>query len=49
MSSSGDDWVLRYWPKLAGRAEFVRIIFEEAGVKRVKERKRTDFVQRPAE
>lgn len=25
-------WKLYYWPKLAGRAEFVRVIFEEAGV-----------------
>ena len=26
-------WILYYWPKLAGRAEFVRVLFEEAGVK----------------
>ncbi len=26
-------WTLRYWPKMAGRAEFVRIVFEEAGVR----------------
>ena len=25
-------WKLYYWPKLAGRAEFLRVIFEEAGV-----------------
>jgi len=25
-------WKLYYWPKLAGRAEFVRVIFEEVGV-----------------
>ena len=29
---SVDEWELYYWP-LAGRGEFVRIIFEEAGVK----------------
>lgn len=27
-----DTWILYYWPKLAGRAEFIRVIFEEAGV-----------------
>ena len=27
-----DEWVLYYWP-LAGRGEFVRLVFEEAGVK----------------
>ena len=31
--SKGDVWELYYWPKLCGRAEFVRIIFEEVGEK----------------
>lgn len=26
------EWILYYHPKLAGRAEFVRMIFEECGV-----------------
>ena len=29
---TANKWKLYYWPKLAGRAEFVRVIFEEAGV-----------------
>ncbi|XP_013395749.1 glutathione S-transferase [Lingula anatina] len=29
--SSSSEWVLYYWP-LAGRGEFVRLVFEEAGV-----------------
>ena len=32
ISSSEDEWVLYYYPKIAGRAEFIRLIFEEAGV-----------------
>lgn len=28
-----DQWQLYYWPKFVGRAEFVRLMFEEAGVK----------------
>ena len=31
--ADGEIWELYYWPKLAGRGEFVRVIFEEAGVK----------------
>ena len=33
MSKEGDVWELYYHPKLCGRAEFVRIIFEEVGEK----------------
>lgn len=29
----GDEWQLFYWPGMPGRGEFVRLIFEEAGVK----------------
>ena len=29
---TANNWKLYYWPKLAGRAEFVRVLFEEAGV-----------------
>jgi len=28
-----DDWILYYWPGMPGRGEFIRLIFEEAGVK----------------
>lgn len=28
-----EDWVLYYWPGFPGRGEFLRLIFEEAGVK----------------
>ena len=28
-----DDWTLYYWPGMPGRGEFIRLIFEEAGVK----------------
>nr|ACM44934.1 sigma-class glutathione S-transferase [Laternula elliptica] len=28
----GDKWVLYYWPGFKGRAEFVRLVFEEAGI-----------------
>ena len=27
------DWILYYWPGFVGRGEFVRLVFEEAGVK----------------
>ena len=33
MAKEDSTWQLYYWPKLAGRAEFVRIIFEEVGEK----------------
>ncbi|KAL3846871.1 hypothetical protein ACJMK2_017824 [Sinanodonta woodiana] len=28
-----EEWELYYWPRLPGRGEFVRLVFEEAGVK----------------
>lgn len=31
--SSDSDWVLYYWDGFVGRGEFVRLMFEEAGVK----------------
>ncbi|CAM9876603.1 unnamed protein product [Lampetra planeri] len=31
MAAQDEGWVLYYWPKLAGRAEFVRLVLEEAG------------------
>jgi len=31
-SSSNEPWKLHYWPGFPGRGEFVRLIFEEAGV-----------------
>lgn len=27
-----DDWVLYYYPNFSGRAEFIRLVFEEAGI-----------------
>ncbi|XP_066927120.1 glutathione S-transferase-like [Clytia hemisphaerica] len=35
-SNSGEtDWQLIYWPGFCGRGEFVRLVFEEAGIKYV--------------
>jgi len=32
-SSTEVEWILYYWPGFPGRGEFVRLVFEEAGVK----------------
>ena len=31
MASGDKPWILHYWPKFPGRAEFVRLILEEVG------------------
>ena len=38
------DWILYYWPGFPGRGDFVRLVFEEAGVKYQEENDTTIIV-----
>jgi len=35
MATTNDKWELIYWPGIPGRGEFIRLIFEEAGIEYV--------------